>query len=115
MTIFKSVLGVLSVCRVDFEYPTQFERPKYMPSRVLCGVCWVLCRARACMTFFATNSTEGIFSYAKTDKPNKPNKPNTLNSSLMEALNLKGFICVGFVSGCGFSVSGWVLRGQSND
>jgi hypothetical protein len=64
------------------------------------------------MTFFATKSTERIFSYAKTDKPNKP---NTLNSSLIEALNLKGFICVGFVSGCGFSVLGWVLRGQDND
>jgi hypothetical protein len=64
------------------------------------------------MTFFTTNSTEGIFSYAKTDKPNKP---NTLNSSLIEVLILRGFICVGFVSGCGFSVSGWVLRGQGND
>ena len=112
MTIFKSVLGVLSVCRVDFEYPTQFEYPNYLTSRVSCGVCWVFCRARACMTFFATNSTEGIFSYAKTDKPNKP---NTLNSSLIEVLNLKGFICVGFVSGCSFFVSGWVLRGQGND
>lgn len=108
MTIFKSVLGVLSVCRVDFEYPTRFECPNYMPSRVLCGVCWVLRRARACMTFAATNSAEGIFSYAKT---NKPNKPNTLNSNLFEALNLKDFICVGFVSGCGISVLGWVLRG----
>lgn len=108
MTIFKSVLGVLNVCRVDFEYPTQFECPNYMPSRVLCGVCWVLCRARACMTFFASNSTEGFFSYAKT---NKPNKPNTLNSSSIKALDLKGFICIGFVSGCGFSVLGSVLRG----
>lgn len=112
MTIFKSVLGVLSVCRVDFEYPTQFECPNYMPSRVLCGVCWVLCRARAYVTFFATDSTERNFSYAKTDKPNKP---NTLNSSLIEAMNLKGFICVGFVSGCGLSVLGWILRGQGND
>lgn len=108
MTIFKSVLGVLSVCRVDFEYPTQFECPNYIPSRMLCGVCWVLCRARACTTFLATNSTERIFSYAKTDKPNKP---NTLNSSLIEALNLKGFICVGFVSSCGFSELGRVLTG----
>lgn len=108
MTIFKSVLGVLSVCRVDFEYSTHFECPEYMPSRLLCGVCWVLCRARACMTLFATNSAEGIFSYAKTDKPNKP---NTLNSNLFEALNLKGFICVGFVSGCGISVLGSVLWG----
>lgn len=112
MTIFKSVLGVLSVCRVDFEYSTQFECPKYMPSRLLCGVCWVLCRARACMPFFVTNSAEGISSYAKADKPNKP---NTLNSNFFEALNLKGFICVGFVSGCGISVLGWVLREQGND
>lgn len=108
MTIFKSVLGVLGVCRVGFEYPTQFKRPNYTASWVLCGVCWVSCRARACMTFSATNSTERFFSYAKT---NKPNKPNTLNSSSIEALNLKGFICVGFVSGCGFSVLGSVLQG----
>lgn len=107
MTTFKSVLGVLSVCRVGFEYPTQYRCPNYMASRVLCGVCWVSCRARACMTFFASNSTEGFFSYAKT---NKPNKPNTLNSSSIKALDLKGFICVGFVSGCGFSVLGSVLR-----
>ena len=109
MTIFKSVLCVLSVCRVDFKHSTQFECPNHMPLRGLCEVCWVLCRARAYMTFFATNSTERIFSYAKTDKPNKP---NTLNSSLIEALNLKGFMCVGFVSGCGFSVSGSVFRGE---
>jgi hypothetical protein len=64
------------------------------------------------MTFFATHSTERIVSYAKTDKPNKP---NTLNSSLIEALNLKGFIRVGFVSGCGLSVLGWVLGEQGND
>jgi hypothetical protein len=63
------------------------------------------------MTFFASNSIEGFFSYAKTNKPNKPNKPNTLNSSTIKALDLKGFICVGFVSGCGFSVLGSVLRG----
>ncbi|MGE1089820.1 hypothetical protein [Pseudomonas zeae] len=112
MTIFKSVLGVLSVCRVDFEYPTQFECPNYMPSRVLCGVCWVLCRARPCMTFFASNSTEGFFSYAKT---NKLNKPNTLNSGSIKALDLKGFICVGFVSGGVFSVLGSVLGGQGCD
>jgi hypothetical protein len=60
------------------------------------------------MTFFASNSIERFFSYAKT---NKPNKPNTLNSSSIKALDLKGFICVGFVSGCGFSVLGSVLRG----
>lgn len=34
MTIFKSVLGLLSVCRVDFEYSTHFECPEYMPSRL---------------------------------------------------------------------------------
>lgn len=107
MTVFKNVLGVLSACRVDFDYPTQFESPNYMPSQVLCGVCWVWSRAHACMTFFATNPTEGIFSYARTDKPNKP---NTINSSLIEVLNLKSFFCVGFVSGFGFSVLGSVLR-----
>lgn len=108
MTTSKSVLGVSSVCRVGFEYPTQYRCPNYVASRVLCGVCWVSCRARACMTLFASNSTEGFFSNATT---NKPNKPNTLNSSSIKALDLKGFICVGFVSGCGFSVLGSVLRG----
>jgi hypothetical protein len=106
MTIFKSVLGVLSACRVYFNNPTQFGSPNYVPLQVLCGVCWVWGRARACMTFAATNPTERIFSYAKTDKPNKP---NTLNSSLIEALILKSFFCVGFVSGFGFSVLGSIL------
>ena len=109
MTTPKSVLGVSGVCRVDFEYPTQFECPNYMPSRVLCGVCWVSYRARACMTLFDSTSWVRIFSYAKTDKPNKP---NTLNSKLLRILILKGFICVGFVLGCWFSVSGSVFRGE---
>ena len=109
MTIPKSVLGVSGMCRVDFGDPTQFQALSYVGLRVLCGVCWVLYRARACMTLFESKARVRIFSYATADKPNKP---NTLNSRSIEALNLKGFICVGFVSGCGFSVLGSVFRGE---
>lgn len=109
MTVPKSVLGVSGVCRVDFGDPTQFQALNNEGLRVLCGVCWVLYRARACMTLFESIARVRIFSYAKTDKPNKP---NTLNSRSIEELNLKGFICVGFVSGCGFSVLGSVFWGK---
>jgi hypothetical protein len=107
MTTPKSVLGVLSVCRVDFGDPTQFQVLSYAGLRMLCGVCWVSRRACACMTLFEPKAWGGFFSYAETDKPNKP---NTLNSRSIKVLNLKRFICVGFVSGCGFSVLGSVFR-----
>ena len=103
----KSVSGVLSVCRVGFGYPTQVQALSYAGSRLVCGVCWVWRRVRACVTLFALKTEGGIFSYARAEKPNKP---NTLNSKLVKMLILKGFICVGFVSGCGFFVSGSVYR-----
>ena len=109
MSIPKSVLGVSNVCWVDFGSPTQFQTLNYAGLRVVCGVCWVSYRARACMTIFEPKTIGRIFSYAKT---NKPNQPNTLNSKLIKALILKRFICVGFVSGCGFSVLGSIFRGQ---
>jgi hypothetical protein len=112
MTIPKSVLGVSGVCWVDFRDPTQIQAMNYADLRVLCGVCWVSYRARACMTLFEPNLGLRIISYAKADKPNKP---NTLNSRLIKVLNLKGFICVGFVLGCGFSVLGSVFQGADND
>lgn len=108
MTTPKSVLGVSGVCRVGFGYPTQFQSFIYACFRLLCWVCWVWRRVRACVTLFALKITVRIFSYARTEKPNKP---NTLNSKLIKVLILKGFICVGFVSGSGFSVLGSVFRG----
>ena len=108
MTAPKSVLGVSGVCRVGFGYPTQFQSFVCVGFRLLCWVCWVWRRGRACVTLFALKTTVRIFSYARTEKPNKP---NTLNSKLIRVLILKGFICVGFVLGNGFSVLGSVFRG----
>lgn len=112
MTSSISVLGVSGVCRVEKEDPTQFQPLYCVGLRLSCGVCWVSHHTRACMTLFESTVTGRIFSYAKTDKPNKPNTPN---SSLIKVLNLKGFTCVGFVSGIGFSVLGSFLRGKDND
>ena len=108
MTTPKSVLGVLGVCRVGFGYPTQFKAFIYAGFRLLCWVCWVWRRVRACVTLFRRQTTVRVFSYARTDKPNKP---NTLNTMLLKILIFKGFICVGFVLGSGFFVSGSVFRG----
>ena len=109
MTTPKSVLGVLGVCRVGFGYPTQFKAFIYAGFRLLCWVCWVWRRVRACVTLFALKAMEIFFSYARAEKPNKP---NTLNSKSLKVLILKKFICVGFVLGCGFSVLGSVFRGE---
>lgn len=109
MSAPKCVLGVSGVCRVGFLHPTQFQASVYAAFRLLCWVCWVCRRARAYVTLIASKNRAGFFSYART---NKPNKPNTLNSKLIKVLILKGFICVGFVSGCGFSVLGSVFRGE---
>ena len=109
MSAPKSVLGVLGVCWVGFGYPTQFSALNYAGFRAVCWVCWVWRRVRACVTLFALKITVRVFSYASTEKPNKP---NTLNSKLIRVLILKGFICVGFVLGSGFSVLGSVFRGK---
>ena len=109
MTTPKSVLGVLGVCRVGFGYPTQFKAFIFAGFRLLCWVCWVWRRVRACVTLFALKAMGRFFSYARTEKPNKPNTPN---SKLLKALILKRFICVGFVLGYGFSVLGSVFRGK---
>lgn len=108
MTTPKSVLGVSGVCRVGFGYLTQFQSFICAGFRLLCWVCWVWRRVRACVTLFALKTTVRIFSYARTEKPYKP---NTLNSKLIIVLILKGFICVGFVLGNGFSVLGSFFRG----
>ena len=108
MTAPKSVLGVSGVCRVGFRYSTQFQTFIHAAFRLLCWVCWVWRRVRACVTLFALKTTVRIFSYARTEKPNKP---NTLNSKLIRVLILKGFICVGFVLGWVFFVLGLIFRG----
>jgi hypothetical protein len=105
----KSVLGVSGVCRVGLSYPTQFQASIRAGFRLLCWVCWVRHRVRACVTLFALRAMGRFFSYARTEEPNKP---NTLNSKLLRILILKGFICVGFVLGCWFFVSGSVFRGE---
>lgn len=109
MSAAKSVLGVSGVCWVDFWNPTQFQALNFAGFRLLCGVCWVCRRARACITLFESQTRDVFFSYARI---NKPNKPNTLNTKLLRLLILKGFICVGFVLGSGFFVSGSVFRGE---
>ena len=109
MTTPKSVLGVSGVCRVGFCYPTQFQAFIFAGFRLLCWVCWVWRRVRACVTLFALKAMGRFFSYARTEKPNKPNTPN---SNLLKVLILKRFICVGFVLGCLFSVLGSVFRGE---
>ena len=105
----KSVSGVLGMCRVGFGYPTRIQALSYAGSRLVCGVCWVLRRVRACVKLLALETEARIFSYARAEKPDKP---NTLNSKLVMVLILKGFVCVGFVLGYGFFVSGSVFRGK---
>lgn len=109
MSAPKSVLGVSEVCRVGFWYHTQFQAFICAAFRLLCWVCWVCRRARAYVTLIALKRRPRFFPYARN---NKSNKPNTLNSKLIKVLILKRFICVGFVSGCGFSVLGSVFRGE---
>lgn len=109
MNTHKSVLGVRGACRVGFRDPAQFEVFKFVAFRTLCGVCWVSLRARACVMFFDWLNHQTKKLYARTDKPNQP---NTLNSILVIYLNLKGFICVGFVWGYWFFVLGSIFRGE---
>ena len=108
MSPTKSVLGVLGVCWVDFRYPTQFQAFYFAAFRLVCWVCWVWRRARAWATLFESMAVR-FFSYARTVKPNTP---NTLNTGCLKLLNLKDFVCVGFVSGIAFFVLGWDLSGR---
>lgn len=107
MSLAKSVLGVSGVCWVGFRYPTQFQAFYFAAFRLVCWVCWVWRRARAWATLFESMEAR-FFSYARTVKPNTP---NTLNTFDLRLLNLKGFVCVGFVLGIAFFVSGWFLTG----
>jgi len=109
MSAPKSVLGVSGVCRVGFCDPAQFQTVDSRGLRAVCWVCWVWCRVRACVMLFAAKTEGRNFSYARTEIPNKP---NTLNTDRLKVLILRGFICVGFVLACGFSVLGSVFRGE---
>ena len=106
MTTAKSVSGVSGVCWVDFGYPTQIGAFYFGGLRALCRVCWVSLRVRACVTLFVRFLMEDYFFHARTEIPNKP---NTLNTRRLGLLILKGFVCVGFVSGWVFFVSGSVF------
>ena len=109
MNTSTSVLGVSGVCWVGFEYPPQFKGRNYAALRALCRVCWVCLRARACARHFQWGPMTEKDFHART------NKPNTLNTRYTVVLNLlicKGFVCVGFVLGKGFFVSGSVFRGE---
>lgn len=102
MSAPKSVLGCVGLCRVGFANPAQARATNGAALRVLCGVCRVLHRARACVAVSLVQSKgAGKILYARTEKPNKP---NTLNTDALKALIYKGFSCVGFVLGWGFCV-----------
>jgi hypothetical protein len=108
MTTSKSVLGVSGVCWVDVRYPTQTEAFFSGGLRALCRVCWVPLRVRAGVTLDVRFPMAEYFFHARTEIPNKP---NTLNTTRLGLLILKGFVCVGFVSGWVFFVSGSVFGG----
>lgn len=104
------VLGVLGLCWVDSDNPTQLQALYCAGSGALCWVCWVSPCAQACAYSFsqATDSScYGVFfSYARTENPNKPNTPNT---NILKALFLLVFLCVGCVLGWAFLC--WVASG----
>ena len=102
-----SVLGVSGMCWVVFRHPTQFTALCFAALRLLCRVCWVSLRARAWAHEFAFTVSK-FFFHARTIKPNTLNTPKTI---VLKILNLKRFICVGFVWGQSLSVLGSVLGG----
>lgn len=101
------VLGVLGLCRVGSGNPTQVQALYGVGCGVLCRVCWVCARAQACAHSYSTGSTPQaggvLFPYARTKTINTP---NTLNTDVLKALILLGFLCVGCV--LGWSVLCWV-------
>ena len=109
MSTSKSVLGVLGMCGVGYDYSTQFKAPKSVRCSAVCWVCWVWRRVRACVTTNAPISMRCFYSYARANKPNQPNTPNT---NIINALILKGCRCVGFVLGMGICVLGSIVGGR---
>lgn len=102
MTTVKSVLGVLGLCRVVL--PTQHTfNPVITGLSGQCVGCVGFTRPRAHVRekIHSGLSVGGaaFFFYAR---PKKPDTPNTPNTNMLNALFLKAFICVGFVSGWAF-------------
>lgn len=90
------VLGVLGLCWVGLSNPAHVEPPYFKVSRTAAlGVLGSRARTRAREMFLSTPRPSKK-NYARTKKTNKPNTPNT---PIDNALNLLGFICVGFVLG----------------
>lgn len=96
MTSSANVLGVLGLCWVGFGRPTHGDTPNFVAWRVcVLGVLGLCTRARG--RAFLNGDSQGLKNlYATLDKPNTP---NTLNTFFVNALNLLGFTCVGFVLG----------------
>jgi len=104
MTTSICVLGVLGLCRVGLGYPTQPESPQSLVCNGgVLGVLGLSTHARVRVIFCSADSDKKNL-YASAYKPNKPNTLNTLSDNQLISL---GFICVGFVSGCGNVC--WVL------
>lgn len=107
MSTTVSVLSVLGLCRVAFRGSTHVWSAGLAGSRwSVLGVLGLSSRTRRRAIFLGIHQ-DGNKSHTKTKKLNKP---NTLNSNSFNALNLLGFICVGFVLGswivCRVAVSG---------
>lgn len=100
MSTLKSVLGVWSLCKVDFGNPTQAQTAPGVGLRAgVWGVLGLASHARMCAAVFSNDEGRPFFSYARAEKPNKPNTPHTED---FKVLICKGFSCVGFVLGCLF-------------
>lgn len=96
MTSSASVLGVLGLCWVGFGRSTHGDAPIVVAWReCVLGVLGLRTRARR-RNFLSGESRGAKNLYATLDKPNTP---NTLNTYLVNPLNLLGFKCVGFVLG----------------
>lgn len=96
MSTTVSVLGVLGLCRVAFRGSTHVRAADLAGLRwSVVGVLGLSSRTRRRATFLGIHQDRNK-SHAKTKKLNKP---NTRNSNGFIALNLLGFICVGFVLG----------------
>lgn len=98
MTTPTSVLGVLGVCRVDWQTLHSAKPRVSRATGHLCKVCKVCAHARAHAKNFRGNlpSAGSFFSYARTQKPYQPYTPYT---DALKALILLWFNCVGFVLG----------------
>ncbi len=109
MKTVSSVSGVLSMCGAVYDNSTQLRANKINEGVALCRVCGVCMRARACTRFFLHSFSSRQHHkklYAKAERPNKPNTPHSI---WLNALNLKGLKCVGFVLGTELFVWGSVL------